>query len=112
LKVNQRFGGAYGLRLQVRRINQTRNQREAGSKQKLCSLLQAGFLLDFYSYILKTEEKYSSETSVDFQRTTRNVVVVFRIVNVRVSQTTDNLGSSRETINFLAKIVFREVVQL
>jgi hypothetical protein len=33
LKVSQRFGVTYRLHLRGRRISQTRNQREAGSKQ-------------------------------------------------------------------------------
>jgi hypothetical protein len=48
-KNKRRFGGTYNLRLQGRRITQERNQSEAGSKQTT----------------------RSSETSGDFQRTTR-----------------------------------------
>jgi hypothetical protein len=33
LKVNRRFGRTYGLHIQGQRLNQARNQREAGSKQ-------------------------------------------------------------------------------
>jgi hypothetical protein len=52
LKVNRRFGGTYRLIIQDRRISQARNQCEAGRKKS----------------------SYSSETSVDFQRTTRRYI--------------------------------------
>jgi hypothetical protein len=60
LKVSHSFGGTCRFHLQIRRISQARNQREAGIKQSLA-----------YSSILKMEATYSSETSVGFQRTTR-----------------------------------------
>jgi hypothetical protein len=59
LNVNRRCGGRYRLHLQGRRISQTRNQHEAGSRQS--SRLA-------YYLTLKMEVKCSSETSVDFQR--------------------------------------------
>jgi hypothetical protein len=55
LKVNRRFGGTFRFHVQGRRISQVRNQREAGSK---------------HSSALK-KKICSSETSVDFQQTTR-----------------------------------------
>jgi hypothetical protein len=59
-KANRRLGGTYRLGVQGRRIIQARNQHEAGSKQR-----------SYTSYsTLNMEAKYSSETSVDFQRTT------------------------------------------
>jgi hypothetical protein len=67
-KFNWRFGGTCRLHLQSRRINQARNRQEAGSKHgdyfKLVSCLA-------YFSNLKTEATCSSETSNDFQRTTR-----------------------------------------
>jgi hypothetical protein len=47
LKVSRRFGGTRRLHLQVLRISQARNQREAGTKLRL--LLHAGFLLGVIS---------------------------------------------------------------
>jgi hypothetical protein len=61
LKVNRRFGGTCRLHLQGPRINHARNQHEAGSKQVSCLT---------YSSTLKMEAICSSETLVDFQRTT------------------------------------------
>jgi hypothetical protein len=58
LKVNQRFGGTYRLHIQ-------------GKRSKLC--LPPAFMLvscSVYSPTLKMEATCSSETSVDFQRTT------------------------------------------
>jgi hypothetical protein len=63
LKVSRHFGGTCRLRLQGRRISQERNQREAGSKQNRA-----------YFLILNMEATCSSETSVDFQRTTRRYI--------------------------------------
>jgi hypothetical protein len=54
LKVNRLFGGIYHLNLQSRRMNQVRNERESRWQYA----------------ILKMEATNSSETSVDFQRTT------------------------------------------
>jgi hypothetical protein len=39
LKVNLRFGGAYRLHLQGRRISRIRNQRESGWQAELCLFL-------------------------------------------------------------------------
>jgi hypothetical protein len=55
LKVNRRFGGTCRLRFQSRKIIQARNQREVGSKQS-------------------SARTCSSETLVDFQRTTRRYI--------------------------------------
>jgi hypothetical protein len=60
LKVNRRFGGTCRIHLQGRRINQARNQHES------CSLA--------YSSTLKMEATCFSETSVDFQQTTRHYI--------------------------------------
>jgi hypothetical protein len=56
LKVNQRFGGTYRLHLQGRRISQARSQRESRWPAELCFAICC------------------SETSVDFQRTTRRYI--------------------------------------
>jgi hypothetical protein len=60
LKVNGRFRGTCHLHLQSRRL-----QHEAGSRQS-SSLA--------YSSTLKMKETCSSETSVDFKRTTRRCI--------------------------------------
>jgi hypothetical protein len=65
LKVDWRFEWTHRLYLQGRRINQARNQREAGSKQR--------FTLA-YSSTLKIEAICSFETFVHFQRTTRSYI--------------------------------------
>jgi hypothetical protein len=98
LKFGRRFGGIYRLNLHCLRIGEARNQHVAGSKENnslveswglsrkqegfarrsvsshwlslFCYLHYSGFLLD-YSSALKTEAISPSETSVDFQRTTR-----------------------------------------
>jgi hypothetical protein len=62
LKLSRRFGGTCRLHLQGRRISQARNQHKAG-----------GFLL-VYSSTLKRKATCSSETSVDFQRTTQHYI--------------------------------------
>jgi hypothetical protein len=64
LKVNRRFGGIYHLHLQDQRISRARNQHESRA---------VGFLLGYFS-TLKMEAIYSSETSVDFQWTTRRYI--------------------------------------
>jgi hypothetical protein len=64
LKVDRCFGGTSHLHFQGRRIRQARNQSEAGRKQILVSFLA------YYS-TLKMEVTCSSETLIDFQRTTR-----------------------------------------
>jgi hypothetical protein len=70
LKVNRRFGRTCRLHLQGRRISRARKQRE-----RLC-LPPAFTLVPFsaYSPTLKMEATCSSETSVDFQRTTRSYI--------------------------------------
>jgi hypothetical protein len=62
LKVNRRFGGAYCLNIHDRRIGESINQRETGSKQGIALI----FCLA-YSSMLKIEEQCTSETSVDCQ---------------------------------------------
>jgi hypothetical protein len=57
LKVNPRFEGTYRLHLQGRRTCLARNQRESRWQAELC-----------------LEAKCSSETSVNFQRTTRRYI--------------------------------------
>jgi hypothetical protein len=65
------------LHLEGRRINQAGNQREAGSKPNWSP----------YSSTLKMEEICSSETSVDFQRTTRRVIPKDKAQDIRKSDT-------------------------
>jgi hypothetical protein len=64
MNVNRHFGGTYRLHLHGRKISRTRNQRERRWQAEL-------FSCSAYSSTLKMEVKCSSETSVDFQRTTR-----------------------------------------
>jgi hypothetical protein len=70
LKVNGRFGGTYRLQLHVPK-NKTEQETsvKAGTKQNLTLVPCLG-----YSWNLTTEEICSSETSVDFQRTTRRYI--------------------------------------
>jgi hypothetical protein len=71
LKVNRRFGETYRLHLQGLKISRSRNQR----KSKLC--LPPAFTLASclpYFSTLKMEATCSSETSVNFQRTTRRYI--------------------------------------
>jgi hypothetical protein len=63
LNVNRRFWGTFRLNLQGRRISQARNQANSA-----CYLFQTGFLITLF-LDLKLEALYSSETVVDFQRT-------------------------------------------
>jgi hypothetical protein len=63
LKVNQRFRGTFRLCLQDRIIRQAKNECEAGSKIMVSCLA--------YFSALKMEATCTSETSVNFQRTTR-----------------------------------------
>jgi hypothetical protein len=67
LKVNWRLGGTYSHHLQVRRISWARNQHESRWQAMLvcCSA---------YPSTLKIKVTCSSETSVDFQRTTRRYI--------------------------------------
>jgi hypothetical protein len=58
-KVNRLFGGKYRLHLQRRRVSYARIQREARSKQSL---------------LFRMDAICSSETPVDFQRTTRRYI--------------------------------------
>jgi hypothetical protein len=69
LKVNRHFVGTCGLQLQSRRISQTGDQREVGSKDSLTCLVLVSCLA--CSSDLKMEMTHPSETSADFQRTTR-----------------------------------------
>jgi hypothetical protein len=84
-KVNRRFGGTYRHR-QGRRISHARNQRKsrwqaglcsAGAKNKPnkkpgCTITLVSCLA--YSSTLKMEATCSSETSIDFRRTTRRYI--------------------------------------
>jgi hypothetical protein len=63
LKINRVFGGTCHLHLQGRRRSEAINQVEENSKQNLVS-----------SSILKMEAICSSETSVDFEPTTRRYI--------------------------------------
>jgi hypothetical protein len=66
LKVNRCFGETYHLHLQGQRINRARNQRKSnGKKWVSCSA---------YFSALKMEAICFSETSIDFQRTTRRYI--------------------------------------
>jgi hypothetical protein len=67
LKVNRRFGGTYRLHLQSRRISRAKNQREIRCQAELASC-------SAYSSTMKMEAIFSSETSGDFQRTTRRYI--------------------------------------
>jgi hypothetical protein len=69
LEVNRRFGGTRRLHFQGRRTSQERNQHEASSKQ---NLLHADFLLGLF--FDPVEATCSTETSVDFQQTTRRCI--------------------------------------
>jgi hypothetical protein len=62
LKVNRSFGRNSRLHLQGRRINQARDQREEGSKQRACYLLS--WLA--YSSTLKMEVTCSSKLRLTF----------------------------------------------
>jgi hypothetical protein len=62
-KVNRRFGGTYRLHLQGRRISRESNQRDGRWQAE-------GFCLA-YSSTMNVEATRSSETSVNFQPTTR-----------------------------------------
>jgi hypothetical protein len=66
-KVNRRFGGTYRLHLQGRKISGARNRRESRWKAELC-------FPPVYFSIMKMEATLSSETSADFQRTTRRYI--------------------------------------
>jgi hypothetical protein len=69
LKVNRRFGRIYRLHLQGRKMSRARNQLE--------SCLPPPFTLvscSAYSSTKKMEAICCSETSVDFQRTTRRYI--------------------------------------
>jgi hypothetical protein len=74
LKVNRRFGGTYRLHLQGRGISRARNQRESRRKAET----------------LKMEVTCSSETSVDFQRTTQRYIAEYRTLH---NHSSENLTS-------------------
>jgi hypothetical protein len=82
MKINRPFGGPCRFHLQDRRINQSRNQREIGDKQMFS--------------ILKMEAICSSETSVNFQLTTRRYIPQNRILWCTIS----NLINSSNSKNF------------
>jgi hypothetical protein len=65
LKVDRRFGGTCDLHLHGRKISQTRNRTEGGSKQRL---MQVSCVT--YPFTLKMEATCCSETSAHLQRTT------------------------------------------
>jgi hypothetical protein len=67
LKVHRRFGGTYRLHLQGWKITRARNHCE--NMWQAENFFDAGFFPSLFS-TLKIEAIYSSETSVDFQRTT------------------------------------------
>jgi hypothetical protein len=65
LKANRQFGRIYRLNLHGRRINQARNQNEAGSKPKI-------------------ETTCSTKTSVDLKRTTLRYIPEDRTLQVQI----------------------------
>jgi hypothetical protein len=67
LKVNGRFDGKYRVYFRGLRIRRTGNQRESRWQAEPAFTLVS---CSVYSSTLKMEAIYSSETSVDFQRTT------------------------------------------
>jgi hypothetical protein len=69
LKFNRHFGRTCRLHLQSRKIGQARSQLEPDSKQ---SFMLVSCLA--YSSTLKMKATCSSETSVDFQRTTQRYI--------------------------------------
>jgi hypothetical protein len=71
LKVNTCFGARSRLHLQGRRISRARNQRESMWQAEPAFTLVS---CSDYSSTLKMEAIYSSETLVDFQRTTRRYI--------------------------------------
>jgi hypothetical protein len=82
LKVNRRFGGTYRLHLQGRRISRAINQQEAVASPRLC--WSTAFTLvscSAYYSTLNMEAICSSETSVDFQRTTQRYIPEDNILN-------------------------------
>jgi hypothetical protein len=89
LKVNRRFGGTYDLHLQGQRISQARIQRVSR-----CLFLPSAFTMvsyPAYSSTLLMEAICASETSVDFQRTTRLIsqkIALFITTAVRTSDPT------------------------
>jgi hypothetical protein len=68
-KVNRCFGGTYRLHLHGRQIS----QQETSMKALLTTCFHAGFLLAYF-LTLKVEAICSSETSSDFQQTTRHYI--------------------------------------
>jgi hypothetical protein len=83
LKVNRRFGEKRRLHLQGRRVSQKINLSEA----LLATCLTLLYRLT-YSSTVKMEAICSSETSVDFQRTTRRYIPEDRTLHVTYSQIT------------------------
>jgi hypothetical protein len=69
-KISRRLGGVRRLCLQCRRTNEARNQPEYDSKVPLPNCFMLLSCLAYY-LALNMEATYSSETSVNFQWTTR-----------------------------------------
>jgi hypothetical protein len=90
LKVNLRFGRCH-LHLQDWRMNQARNLRENFATCFYAAFCSAHF------YTLKMEAKSSSETSVDFQRTTRRYIPEHRTLH---NHRCENLKYYSEDIMF------------
>jgi hypothetical protein len=88
LKVNGCFGGTYRFRLQGRRINRVRNQRESRWQAELCLLVS----YSDNSFTLKIEAISSSEKSVEFSQTTRRYIF--------------------ENITFILRLLWREIGQM
>jgi hypothetical protein len=83
LKVNWHFGGTSRLHLQGRRISQARTQHENRRQAEQLCLPPTFTLVSCLSYssTLKMETTCSSETSVDFQRTTLSYVTEDRTLH-------------------------------
>jgi hypothetical protein len=72
LKVNRRFREIYGIHVQVRRMSLERKQCESRALFATCFTL---VYCSAYSSTLNVDAIYSSETSVDFQRTTQRYIL-------------------------------------
>jgi hypothetical protein len=85
LKVNWRFRGICHLHLAGRRISRARNQRESG----------------WQTATLKMEAVCSSETSVDFQQTTRRYILEDRTLHMQYCFSLDDVEkvNTRNTVN-------------
>jgi hypothetical protein len=104
LKVNGRSGGKCLLHnLQGRRITQARDQHETDIKQSSASyLIHVGFcylLLASFFFGLYFDPEDGSETSDDFQRTTRRYIPGDRTPQGIGSYSIQNTSTFRTTCN-------------